>query len=727
MKFLSELQWGWRRKLPVILQNESAECGLACLAMVSGYHGLNIDMSSLRRLFSVSMMGATLSHLVSFAGAMSLSTRAVKLDLEDLGELKTPCILHWNFNHFVVLKSVGKKSIVIHDPAVGVREVPMEEVSESFTGVALEVWPNEGFKPATVKQRVTLSQLMGKVSGLWFAFGQILLLALALEVFMIVSPFYMQWVIDDVVVSADRDLLMTLAIAFGVLVVFQQLISAFRSWVMLYLSTNLNIQWRSNLFSHLLRLPVNFFETRHLGDVVSRFGAIDVIQRSVTTDFIEAVLDGLMSTLVLVVMFLYSVKLGLIALSVMLAYGIMRWLWWRPLRLATEEQIIHAAKQQSHFLETVRGIKPIKLFQRTESRRNTWLTLLVDEMNAGIRTQKLNLYYRHINGVMFGLERVVIIALGALLVIESHFTVGALMAFMAYKDQFTGRASAMIDRLFEFRMLRLHGERLADIALAEPEQDASLMLTQAPNKAQLPELKRGEPCIQVNQLNFRYSDASPIILHEVNLTIRVGESVAIVGPSGSGKSTLMHVLLGLRKITQGEVLVHQTPIEQLGTQTALSLIATVTQDDMLFAGSITDNISFFDDSVDMERVRESARLADILTDIEQMPMAFNTLIGDMGTVLSGGQRQRVLLARALYRQPSILVLDEATSSLDIESEERVNAAIKGLSLTRIIIAHRPQTIMSADRVIVLKAGRVVANLPTDDFDAIRRVMKGDSV
>jgi ATP-binding cassette subfamily B protein RaxB len=332
-----KIQWGFGRKLPVILQNEAAECGLACLAMVAGYHGLKIDLSSLRRIYSVSMMGATMTQLVQIAQTMALNTRAVKLEFDDLKDLRQPCILHWGFNHFVVLREVTNQYIIIHDPMVGVRKIPMAEVSKQFTGVALEAWPNEGFKKATIKQRITLGQLMGKVRGLVPSLVQILILALVLEIFVIVSPFYLQWVIDDVVVSSDQDLLIMLAIAFGMLVVFQQIISLLRSWVMLYVSTNLNIQWRSNLFNHLLNLPLNYFETRHMGDVVSRFNSINVIQKSVTTDFIEAVLDGIMSILVLVVMFLYSLKLGLIALSVMLAYGVIRWIWWRPLRLATEE------------------------------------------------------------------------------------------------------------------------------------------------------------------------------------------------------------------------------------------------------------------------------------------------------------------------------------------------------------------------------------------------------
>ncbi|MCA1977841.1 MAG: peptidase domain-containing ABC transporter [Thiobacillus sp.] len=718
------LAFGIGRKLPLILQNEAAECGLACLAMVAGYHGLKIDLASLRRSFTVSMMGVTLNQLVQIAGAMSLATRAVKLELDDLGELRRPCILHWNFNHFVVLKEVRGKSIVIHDPAVGVRELSREDVSRSFTGVALEAWPDEGFMPAVVKQRVTLSQLMGRVSGLVPSLIQVLALALVLEVFIIVSPFYLQWVIDDVIVANDRDLLVTLALAFGLLVLFQQAIGLLRGWVMLYLSTTLNLQWRSNLFTHLLRLPLHFFENRHLGDIVSRFGSVDVIQRSITSQFIEAVLDGVMSLVVLAVMFVYSPKLAGIALGVMLAFALIRWLWWRPFRLATEEQIVHAARQQSHFLETVRGIKPIKLFQRTGERRNTWLTLVVDEINAGVRTQKMQLFYRHINGFMFGLERVTIIALGASLVMDNQFTVGALMAFLAYKDQFGQRGTTLIDHLFELRMLRLHGERLADIALSEPEPDRIELETNGAEAATF-DTTSDRPCVELSKVSFRYGALSPWVLQDVDLRIERGESVAIVGPSGSGKTTLMHVLLGLRAIDAGQICFFGTDIRQIGPQRIRRLVGAVTQDDLLFAGSLADNIAFFDPAADRERIEKCARLADIHEDIEAMPMAYNTLVGDMGTVLSGGQKQRVLLARALYREPQILVLDEATSSLDIESEERVNAAIRSLDLTRIIIAHRPQTIATADRVVVLRHGRIVANLPPDNFAAIRRAMKGE--
>ena len=709
------LNWGSARRLPVVLQTEATECGLACLAMVAGFHGLQVDLPSLRRHFSVSLLGSTLAHLMQVASAMALGTRPVKLQLADLKDLQRPAILHWNFNHFVVMKSVHAWGIVIHDPAVGERHVPMAEVSASFTGVALELWPTESFEPATVRQRLSVRQLVGQVRGLVPSMAQVLLLALVLEVFVLAAPFYMQWVIDDVVVAADQQLLVTLGLAFALLVLFQQATSLLRAWLMLYLATHLNLQWRNNLFSHLVRLPVAFFESRHLGDVMSRFGAIDAIQRSLTSEFVEAILDGIMSVAVIVLMFVYSPLLAGVALSVIGLYALARWATWHALRRSAEAQIVHTAKQQSYFLETVRGIKPIKLFQRGQERRQSWLALVAEEINAGLRNQRLQLFIRHFNGVAFGLERVVIVGLGASLVIQGAFTVGALVAFLAYKDQFTQRAGQLIDRLFELRMVGLHMERLADIALSAPEQDT-------PAARPHPTHPVG---VSIKGVRFRYSEQSPWVLNDLHLTIAPGEALAIVGPSGSGKTTLIQLLLGLRPTNEGTVAIGDTVLTPHNHTQARGLIASVTQDDMLFAGSIADNIAFFAADAPRDDIEKAARLADVHTDIEALPMGYNTLIGDMGTALSGGQKQRILLARALYRKPAVLVLDEATSHLDVASEERVNAAIRALPLTRILIAHRPQTITSADRAVVLRHGRIVAESRPVDFEAVRVAMQGE--
>jgi len=699
MSFLNQLSFGLGRTLPIALQTEASECGLACLVMVSNYHGFRTDLATMRRLFLISIKGTTLSHLMGMAQAVGFTTRPVKLELEDLKDLRRPCILHWNFNHFVVLKEVGARHVVIHDPAMGVRKLSFEEVSAAFTGVALELWPNPGFKQVTFKQSVKLRDMMGHVTGLYRSMGQVLLLALALEVFALVSPFYMQWVVDHVLVSADRDLLTTLALGFGLLVFMQQAISTVRAWVIMHMSTTLNVQWRANLFAHLIRLPVDFFEKRHLGDVVSRFGAIDQIQHTLTSTFVEAILDGVLTVATLAMMFLYSPTMAWIAIGAMLLYGLGRWAWFRPLRNATEEQIVHAAKQQTHFIETVRGVRALKLFQRLDERRNSWLGLFVEQVNADLRTQKLQVMYRLLNGLLFGVERILIVWLGAGLVMDGAFTIGVLLAFIAYKDQFVTRVSGLIDRLVEMRMLHLQGERLADIALAEQEPEVVDTMSKQ-------ELEKLPANIVIQGLRYRYADGEPWVLDGIDLEIAAGESVAIVGPSGCGKSTLMNVMLGLRPFKEGQVLVGGQPLSKLGLSHLRNMVGTVMQDDALFAGSIADNIAFFDQQVEMAWVEECARKAAVYEDIAAMPMGFNTLIGDMGAALSGGQKQRILLARALYKKPKILFLDEATSHLDVAREAIVNEAIQALDMTRVIIAHRPETIASAKRVIVMAAGKV---------------------
>jgi ATP-binding cassette, subfamily B, bacterial CvaB/MchF/RaxB len=695
-----------RRRLPVVLQTEAAECGLACLAMIAAYHGQRIDLRALRRRFSVSLKGSTLASMIDVANRLDLSTRPLRLELEHLGHLALPCILHWRMNHFVVLKAVAGRRLLIHDPAGGERKLTLEEASDAFTGVALELWPNPDFRPGKAHRAVRLRDLVGRVRGLFQALAQILLLAVVLEIFALVSPLILQWVIDHALVTGNRDLLTTLAVGFGLLVVLQQSVSTLRAWVIMHFGTMLNVQWHANTFARLLTLPLNYFEKRHPGDIISRFRSIDVIQKTLTTSFIEAVMDGLMASVVLLVLFLYSPTLTWICLAALMLYVLSRSLGYRPLRLATQEQIVHAATQESHFLETVRGVRAIKLFQRENERRSSWLALLVDQVNAGLRAQKLQILFRLVHGVLFGLEHVLVIWLGAMLVLDGAFSVGMLMAFLAYRQLFASRVSALVDRLFEVKMLQVQGERLADIVMEAPESAAQV------GRPALPNPKPIEPSLRMRALRFRYGEHEPYVLDRIELAVEAGESVAIVGPSGCGKTTLLHLLLGVLQPTEGEILIGNVRLAHIGTPALRGLIGSVTQNDVLFAGSIADNISFFDPRPDQERVQECARLASIHEEILCMPMGYDTMVGYMGSVLSGGQQQRVLLARALYRRPRILVLDEATSHLDMRTELMVNAAVRSLKITRIIVAHRPQTVRSADRIVTLYGGKIVDERPT---------------
>jgi len=693
-------QTGFGSKLPAILQTESTECGLACLAMIAGFYGYNTDLSSLRREFSISLKGATLADLISIATRMHLATRPLKLQLETLKSLTLPCILHWDFNHFVVLKEVTSTSVTIHDPAVGVRKLSWSEVSHSFTGIALEVWPNPGFRQEEKKRKLDLRRLIGPVTNIYRPFLQILALALVLELVGLINPLFMQWVIDEVLVTRNNDLLTVLVLGFGLLLLARVAIGMLRSWMLLCLGTTLKLQWKSNVFQHLLRLPVRYFEKRHLGDVVSRFESIEEIQRVLTSEFVEAILDGLMAIITLTMMFLYSPVLGAIVLATAVLYTGVRFAFYGPLYAAGTEQIIHHAKQESHFIESVRGVKPIKLFQREDERYLSWLSLVVDQTNAHMRMDKLGITNQAVNKLLFGLEGILVTWLGAKLVMTGDFTAGALIAFLAYKDQFDTRATGLIDKFFDFKLLRVQTERLADIVLEEAEPMPA-------SKAAETKWENLAPSIEVRNVSFQYMDGEPLVLRDVSMKIEAGESVAIVGPSGSGKSTLANVILGVLAPTEGEVLVGGVSMREAGVGALRRMIGTVMQDDVLLAGSIGDNISFFDPQGDRNRIEACARLASIHDDIMAMPMQYDTLVGDMGTVLSGGQKQRVLLARALYKKPSILVLDEATSALDVEREAEVNQAIRDMKITRIIIAHRPETIRSADRAILLVGGEVL--------------------
>ncbi|MBB2487209.1 peptidase domain-containing ABC transporter [Mitsuaria sp. WAJ17] len=705
--------------MKLFLQSEAAECGLASLAMVASHHGLGQDLGDLRRRFPISLKGAKLSSLISHAGAMGFSARPLKLELEHLGQLSLPCILHWDLNHFVVLKKVGARSCVVLDPAIGERRLSLAEMSSHFTGVALELTPNADFKPQKQAPRLSLGSLTGKVSGLKRSLLQILAVAVVLEAFAVVAPLFNQLVVDEVLSSGDFELLGVLILGFGLLLLIQTALFLGRSWMVVLLSQTLSLQWQSNVFAHLIRLPTSFFEKRHLGDITSRFGAVNAIQRSLTTAAIEAVLDGLMALIALAMMLLYSVPLTAIVLGAVAAYGALRWAAYRPFRDASAERLVIAAKENTHFLETLRAITPLKLYGREDERRARWQNLIVDVQNRDVRTAKMSMAFQTANTLIFGLENLAVLWLGARTILQgqqSHavsLTVGMLFAFVSYKSQFTSRVGKLIDYGVELKMLSLHGERLADIVLEAPEQD------EVPHS----ELDHLAPSLELRNVSFRYAEGEPWILKHASFKVEAGENVAVTGPSGAGKTTLLKILLGLLPPTEGEVLYGGVPVRHLGVRNFRRQIGTVMQEDALLTGSLADNISFFDTHPDMDRVEQCAAQAQLHEDIRRMPMGYQTLVGDLGSGLSGGQKQRLLLARALYKKPRVLALDEATSHLDIANERAVTAALAQMKLTRLVIAHRPETIAGAQRVVqvrdgqVLELARQVSNGPADSTAA----------
>ncbi|TNC51970.1 peptidase domain-containing ABC transporter [Rubellimicrobium rubrum] len=688
------------RRLPMTLQAEAAECGLACLSMIAAFHGRPAGPAELRQRFGLSLKGATLKDVIGIAERLSMAARPVRLDLDELGQLRTPCILHWDLSHFVVLRSVDRRGVTIHDPAEGVRRLSLAEVSRHFTGVALELTPTGGFEAASGPvPRVRLRSLVGEVRGLRRALAHLLVLALAIEVFALLSPLFLGLTVDQALLSGDRDLLLTLALAFGLLLLLQTGVEALRGWMLMALGASLKVQARTNLLSHLLALPAGWFEARAVADILSRFESQDEILRAITRDLVVAVLDGIMCIVTLVVMAVLAPTLTILVIAGGLLYALVRWAFYAPLRQASAEALVWAARRDGHFLESLRGIRAIKLFNAQADRRTQWANLLIETVNRQLVTERLHILFRAVNMLLLGGLGILVIWLAARMIMDGRLTVGLLIAFVAYQTLFLRRVSSLIDTLVDLRMLGLHAERLTDIALTPPEP--------AGEPAASEPAPRLPVAIEVRGLGFRYGPNDPWILRDINLRIEPGEWVAIAGPSGCGKTTLLKLLAGLLPTTCGEILVDGVPLDELGPARWRDRIGVVMQDDSLFAGSIADNIAFFAPDPDRARIERCARLAAVHDDIARMPMSYATLIGDMGSVLSGGQQQRVLLARALYRQPRLLLLDEATSHLDTERERAVNDALATMPMTRIAIAHRPETIHAAGRVIALDGGRLV--------------------
>jgi ATP-binding cassette, subfamily B, bacterial CvaB/MchF/RaxB len=688
----SLLNFASSQHLPVIIQTETAECGLACLAMIASFHGYETDLISLRRKFSISSHGTNLKSLIDMAARLHLATRALKLNSDSIGGLQLPCVLHWDLNHFVVLKTVKNHKAIIHDPATGEKILTKEEFDKHFTGVALECTPTNKFEIADTRQYLKLHHFWSRISGLKRSLLQIFLLSLLLQVFAIISPYYMQTVVDDVILRNDDNLLIVLALGFGLLLLIEAGTHVLRQWVILYLSSRLNIQMAANLFRHLIYLPMSYFSTRHMGDVVSRFGSLQNVRELLTNKLVAAVVDGIMAVITLTVMFFYSVKLTLIVLIVVFLYAALRFALYRPLRLLTEEQIIAQSKHDTHFMESVRAIQTIKLFQRENDRQSQWQNHLANTINQGIRIARWNIAYDTINRLLFGVENLLVIYFAATAVMGNIFSVGMLYAFISYKSRFVGAMDTLIATSIELKMLGLHLDRLSDIVFTETEEQHEQSLMQSISQPLIGK-------IEVRNLGFRYGEAENPAFQNVNFIIEPGETVAITGPSGCGKTTLLKCLMGLLQPTEGEILIDDHPIKQVSDYRRQ--IAGVMQDDQLLAGSIADNIACFDSQVDFERIALCAQLACVHDEIIRMPMQYNTLVGDMGSSLSGGQKQRIVLARALYRAPRILFMDEATSHLDVANESLVNNHIKALAITRVLVAHRPETVESAGRQINL--------------------------
>ncbi len=691
----TKLKFGFRASTPMLMQSEASECGLACLAMVLGYHGQEQDLASLRRQTLISLRGATLADLMALGSRFGMESRAVRCEPEDLAQLRCPAILHWQFNHFVVLVKVSAKSVLIHDPALGAQRISLEEVSSKFTGVALELWPGQGFERANQVERLKLRDFLGHIRGLGKSLAGLLCVSLAIQACVLAMPFYMQLMVDEALARQDANLAVVLALAFGLLVIVSVATNTLRSVMILFAGSSLSFHMAGGLVRHLLHLPLDWFQKRHLGDIVSRFRSLDPVQTLFSQGAVTVVVDGVMAVTTGAMMFLYSPKLAWIVCAAVLILFVCRLLLYGPIRARTMQFIQTSALRDSRFMEVARAIQGIKVFGKESERHGAWLHTQAQATNSGIAVGRLEIINQTLGGAIFGIENLLVIFVGIGLVLDASFTVGMLFAFMSYKTQFADRLAALIDQIFAIRMLSIHLERLADIGLTEPE--AGSASTPAAHI---------EGALGLSEVAYAYGELDTQVLRDVSINIRAGEFVAILGASGSGKTTLLKLCMGLLRPTEGRMIVDGRVLDAAGIAGIRREMAAVMQDDGLLAGSIADNITFFDEQQDMAKVRAHAASLGIDGDIAALPMGYESLIGDMGSVLSMGQRQRVLLARALYKEPRLLFLDEPTANLDEMSADRVREHIRSLTMTRVLVTHDEAFAKMADRCFVVDGGCV---------------------
>ncbi|MEZ8155064.1 peptidase domain-containing ABC transporter [Vibrio splendidus] len=700
METNSQLDWGWGKKLTLVRQTENAECGVACLAMVADWYGYKIDLRRLRTKFGVTQHGMSLSRLIECAEGIKLSGRAVQLDLNELKQLDTPCILHWNLNHFVVLKSVKGNKVVIHDPASGVLHLTLSDVNKKFTGIALELSPTHDFQKRDEKERIQLSALIGNTIGLKASLIKIFIFALVLEALALILPMLNQIVIDEVLVGYDENLLVLIIFSMLLITATQTLIGLAKEWATITLSVNFNMQWTANVFHHLFRLPIEWFEKRDIGNISAKFSAINVIQNTLTTSVIQALLDAVLVIGTLTVMILYSPELSIVAIIAALIYVLLRFVWFNTFKRAEENTWEANTKEESYFLETIKGVLSLRVNGTLPWREAAWKNLNINRRNAQLHELKLGMIYNTVNICVISLVSATVLWLGASLVLSGQFTIGMLVAFLSYQGRFSGSISSLIDKFFEYKMLSVYNERLADIVLTPKEGGSEHSFAQV-RKSTI--VKNNEHII-VSDLSFSYGVNEPLLFKEASFQINQGEIVALIGPSGEGKSTIAKLLLGLYKPTSGSI--EYFGDSSLSMQEVRPRIGAVFQEDQLFSGSIIENIAFGRSEIDEDWLVMCTKKASIHDDIECLSMGYHTLIGEMGSSLSTGQKQRILIARALYKKPEALILDEATSSLDVKTESFVCKMLRDTGLPTLMIAHRPKTISMADRVLLLKNGEI---------------------
>ncbi len=684
------------REVPYIQQVTAADCGPACLAMVLALHGKHCDLERVRSHVGCGRDGSNAASLLRAGRELGLIGRGLRVDLEDLSLLPGGTILHWEFNHFVVLERCDGRHLHIVDPAHGPRMLTMAEVDRSFTGIAVQLEPGEYFRPERSDKR-PLARFAALLLGDGPAWSRIVITSTVVQLAALGLPILTSVLVDRVVPHRDVDLLTTLGIGLALMVAFHFAASWVRAQTLLHVRTVVDLRSTIGFMDHLASLPLRFFQERSTGDLLQRLGSNAIVREILTTGTLSALLDGLLVLTYLALMFAFDVRMALVVLGIAGLHTAVYLLARRRQRELTARVLVAQARSSSYEVEMLAAMETLKSMGVEHRAVEGWSHVFVDALDAAIARGRLDALTHSARAAIGMAAPVLVLGYGATAVLSGTIELGTMLGISALASGFLVPVSTLLASALQFEQIGSYLERIDDVMRAEPERSTST--------AGL--VGRLNGAVSLEQVGFAYGGGTTPVLRDINLAIAPGQFVAIVGASGAGKSTLARLLVGLHQPTHGRIAFDGIDLEHLDLGRVRRQIGVVSQDARLFARSLRANIALGDPDASIERVMRAAWLAGIHDEITAMPMGYDTLLADGGSSLSGGQRQRIALARALLTEPAILLLDEATSALDARTERAVQHALASLSCTRIAIAHRLSTVMNADLILVLDRGMLV--------------------
>ncbi|OGV25726.1 MAG: hypothetical protein A3F18_01475 [Legionellales bacterium RIFCSPHIGHO2_12_FULL_37_14] len=675
------------KQLPMYMQYEEAECGLACIAMIANYYGHELDLTSLRNTMATSGMGMNLLEMKQIFLQLQLKAQAFKVEPDLLPAMPKPAVLHWEQDHFVVLKKMNKKWIWIHDPAIGVRKCNFHELSDAFTGIILVIEPMQQFASLKGKTRLRVKDLIAQITGFKKVLSLLIIVSLIIEVGQLIPTILIQYITDAAVQTQDFKNLVILLIGISLALSFFVLMTYVKERFLISVVLRFKEQFFSNAMYHLMFLPIAFFHKRLHGQIQFSFQALEEVQKKITTEAFQLLFEVIVLVFTAIVMLIYSIPLSLLVFGFVAVSLIIRLLSYKHLKTYKQHTFHLHGQVATTFLETIQLMLPIKVSAKEIQRLESWRSQYTKSLNADFITSKLQLSYQISNQFLTNLEYVGVIGLGVYFIKLNKLSIGMLLAFIAYRTAFTAKAQDVLSHIFNYRLLDIELNRVNDILSTEAE-DLNLGFS----------LKREvKGALSLKNISFCYQKEKPLIKN-LSLAVEPMEKLAIIGPSGCGKTTLLKLMIGLIEPIAGEITLDGIKLKDWGLHYYRKLLGVVMQDDRLLSASIVENIVFFAEKVDTTWLYELGKMCAIDEFVHTFPMGYRTRIGEQGTLLSGGQKARVLLARALYKKPRILFLDEATSHLDIACEANIYSALQPLNITQIMVAHRPESIKVADRV-----------------------------